>query len=214
MKKVKSKSTNKHTKKQVVVIHGGNTFDTRKEYLDYLATRSVGEENFKQRRDWKDSLEKRIGTFCDVFFPKMPNGTSAHYEEWKIWFERMLPFLRGDIVLVGHSLGGIFLAKYLSENKIRKKVKGLVLVAAPFDDTDSSESLGDFRFKGSLDGVARQVRQVHIIHSEDDPVVSFVQAFKYKNALPSAHMMCFSDRGHFNMDEFPEMVRLLRSLLG
>ena len=103
-------------KKQVVVIHGGTTFDTHEEYISFLKNREASIEKFKTQKDWKNSLEKELGTDFEIFVPRMPNGTDARFEEWKIWLERMIPFLDDDVILVGHSLGGIFLAKYLAKN--------------------------------------------------------------------------------------------------
>ncbi len=63
----------------------------------------------------------------------MPNKTNAQFEEWKIWFEKFIPFLNDGVILVGHSLGGVFLAKYLSENKFPKKIGGVFLVSAVYE---------------------------------------------------------------------------------
>ena len=99
-------------KQQVVVIHGGRTFPTYEEYLHSLKTREITAEKFKLQKDWKESLQNELGEEFEVFNPKMPNGNNAVYEEWKIWFERMLGFLGDNAVLIGQSLGGIFLVKY------------------------------------------------------------------------------------------------------
>ena len=68
----------------------------------------------------------------NYMYPQMPNKQNADYQAWKIEFEKILPDLDKDSILIGHSLGGIFLAKYLSENKLAQKLDSLHLVAAPY----------------------------------------------------------------------------------
>ena len=58
-----------------------------------------------------------------LYKARLQYRTNARYEEWKIWFERMIPFLNDNVILVGHSLGGIFFVKYLSENLLPIKSK-------------------------------------------------------------------------------------------
>jgi len=107
-------------KKQVVVIRGGNTFETRKAYVAYLKRYKLDIQKLK-RGDWKDSLNKDLGKTFEVILPRMPNASDARYEEWKIFFNKLRPFLRSGVILIGHSLGGTFLAKYLSQNRFPKK---------------------------------------------------------------------------------------------
>jgi len=103
-------------KKQVIFIHGGGNFDSYKSYLSFLR-RDKFDINELKKKKWKDSLDKDLGSKFEVLMPKMPNSSNAKYLEWKIWFEKLLPFINQEVIFVGKSLGGIFLAKYLSENK-------------------------------------------------------------------------------------------------
>lgn len=199
-------------KRQVLVIHGGTTFDTHKDYIFYLKNKEISLDKLKLLKDWKDTLEKELGENFEVLSPRMPNGTNARYEEWKIWFERIIPLLNNDLILVGHSLGGIFLAKYLSENKIPIRIKATILVAAPFDDEGSEESLADFKLPPSLSKLAEQSGTIYLIQSKDDPTVPFAQLEKYKKALPNAKTIIFEDRGHFKQEAFPEIVELIKRL--
>ena len=52
----------------------------------------------------------------------MPCKFMVDYEAWKIWFERHFQFLQKEVILIGWSLGGRFLLKYLSENKFPFKI--------------------------------------------------------------------------------------------
>src|SRR5262245_46218365 len=107
------------SKKQVLVIHGGDFFDSRKEFIESLQKEEVTMEDLiPSAKRWKDNLQSDLGKSYEVLFPKMPIKEDARYDEWKMWFEKIIPFLKQDAVLVGHSLGGIFLARYLRENRL------------------------------------------------------------------------------------------------
>jgi len=196
-------------KKQIVVIHGGDTFEKYEEFLSFLKNFQIDPYSFK-KKGWKDTLQDKLGEDFEVIAPNMPNKINAKYLEWKIWFEKYFQFLNEGVVFVGHSLGGTFLAKYLSENSFPKKIKALLLVAAPFDDEDSDESLNDFALPASLAKITEQVDKIYLFHSKDDPVVPFEQVNKYKKALPNSEIIAFTDRQHFNQERFPELVELLK----
>lgn len=103
-------------KKQILVIHGADTFDTNEEYLDYIKNFEIDFERFRNDRvDWKDTLREKLGEDYEVIQPAMPNKFNARYAEWQIWFEKFIPHLESEVILIGHSMGGVFLAKYLSQ---------------------------------------------------------------------------------------------------
>lgn len=202
-------------KKQIVLIHGGTSFATYENYISYLQTKEIKIEKLRPRREWKDSLVTELGENYDILLPRMPNGTNARYKEWKIWLDNITKVLNDEVVLIGHSLGGIFLAKYLSENTLPKRVIAAVLVAAPYDNAESAdgkESLIDFTLPSSLERFAKQCGKIYLLHSQDDPVVPFAQLDKYKSALPNAETVVFEDREHFNQETFPEIVGIIKSL--
>jgi predicted alpha/beta hydrolase family esterase len=142
----------------------------------------------------------------------MPNKNNAVYEEWKIWFSRLKEFLLDDVVLVGHSLGGIFLAKYLSENIFAKKIKAVFLVAAPFDHVCPGEFLVSFQLPSSLKEFSAQAPTIYLLFSKNDPIVPYKEAEKYHNALPGSHVIPFEAHEHFNQASFPELVKLIKQV--
>jgi len=197
--------------KQVVVIHGGTTFDSYEEYIEFLKNREVDIDTFKYGPGWKNSLQKNLNGSFEVLLPRMPNSNNAKYEEWKIWFERLIPFLEDGVILVGHSMGGIFLPKYLSENDFPKKIRATILVAAPFDD-ETEETLDTFRLPNSIKGFGEQSGKIFLYQSKDDPEVPFGEVDKYKKLIPQATLRIFEDRGHFNTEEFPEIVEEIKNI--
>ena len=199
-------------KQQVLIIRGGETFSNYDDYISYLKNREISLDNLKTKKGWKNRMEADLGEDFEVFMPEMPNKRNARYLEWKIWFEKIINILDDDLILLGSSLGGIFLAKYLSENRINKKLKAVILVAAPFDDSNNEESLIDFKLPNSLDIFLEQSKNIFLIQSKDDIVVPFKEVEKYKKALPNAKVIIFEDRGHFSQETFPEIIELIKRI--
>ena len=197
-------------KKQIVVIHGGDTFENEEAYLHFLKNFELDIEWYKtNKNDWKQWLREKLGEEYEVILPKMPNPTNARFDEWKLWFEKMIPFLHDGVVLVGHSLGASFLAKYLSENTFPKKIKGVFLVSGVFDTDFDGYSLLTFTLPQKLD---MQTENIYVYHSKDDPVVPFSALTHFVEALPSAHSKIFEDRKHMNQENFPELLEDIVSL--
>ena len=197
-------------KQQILIIHGGNTFDNQTDYTNHLKNIEIDKSRLYSSIDWKQTLSDRLGIGYEVLNPRMPNSNYAKYSEWKLYFEAITKVLDDSFVLIGHSLGGIFLAKYLSENILSKKVEALFLLAAPFEE--NGESLGDFNLGINFDKLNKQAKKIYILHSEDDPVVPIADSDKYISVLPSAELVIFHDKGHFNTEDFSGLVYLIKDL--
>lgn len=193
--------------KQIVVIHGGTTFPTYEDFLINLKNSTPEYERLLAYSDWKASLKQHFPQ-DDILLPSMPNKQNAKYEEWKIVFEKIIPFLHDSIILVGHSLGAIFLAKYLHENKLPIVAHKVILVAAPYND-ESDESLGDFKLLSAA-GINQSAEEVHFFFSEDDPIVRIAERNKFISDVPSATFHTLKDRGHFWQENFPELIELIK----
>ncbi len=194
---------------QIILIHGGEVFDKYEEYLEHLKNKEVSLEKMNYK-DWKRNLAESLGPDFQVIAPTMPNRQNARYLEWKIWFEKLLPLVSDPIILIGHSLGGIFLAKYLSENVCPKKIKAVFLVAASHNT--KLEGIADFILTNDLSGLQNQVEKLVLYHSKDDPVVPYAELLEYQKTLPNAEYKIFDDRQHFNQSEFPEIISEIKSL--
>lgn len=204
--------TLKFMKKQILIIHGGDTYDTYDGYVSALRSVVIEDLSSLKKGGWKENLEERLGSNeYDVILLKMPNKGNAKYLEWKIWFEKIIHLLDEKVVLIGHSLGGIFLAKHLSENRFPRIVVGTILIAAPYDDTEKP-SLGGFVLPANLQQFVVQSPTTILFHSKDDYVVPFTDLEKYKKQLPQATTKVFETKGHFNQEEFPELIETIKSL--
>lgn len=201
----------KAMKRQIIIINGGSTYDSYAEYLKHLKGVKLDFDRL-MRVGWKDSFARKLGEGFQVIQPKMPNPNNAKYVEWVIWFRKITPFIKSGAVLVGHSLGGIFLTKYLSTHSFPKKIRATILIASPFHKNGMEESLGDFKLSTSLRKFTKQGGKIFIYHSTDDPVVPVEHAEEYHKMLPSAVLRIFKNKAHFNQSSFPELVKEIRSL--
>lgn len=203
---------------QVLHIHGGETYKSYEMYFEYLKKYNFDFEKFEnKKKDWVKHLQKDLGNNYQVISPMMPNGRNAKYAEWKIWLEKYFPYLEDGIILTCKSLGGIFWAKYLSENEFPVTISQLHLVAAPFDNNNklppkgASYDLIDFSLGPDLSLIEKQVKQIFIHHSKDDPIVTFEMSKKFAKALPSAKKLNYTDRGHFSIENFPEILEIIKN---
>lgn len=203
-------------KKQVIYIHGGDSFTKREDFLNHLKVTPIwnlpGKEN---TLSWKGALPKDLGEDYEVYLPSMPNKQNADYEEWVIWFERHFEYLRNDVILVGCSLGGMFLAKYLSENTLSFKPKALFLLAAPCGTfaTTTGDDCGNFQFNPEiLTKLSENIENITLFHSKDDFVVPYEHVLEYKKYLPNAELVTYSDKNHFLIPEFPELLDKIRHI--
>lgn len=192
--------------KQLVFVHGGTPYNSYEEYLNSLKQTQYDPARDNRRR-WKDSLQERFGSEWNILAPVMPSKYNAKYLEWKIWFDKVVSFIEEDTVLVGHSLGGIFLVKYLAENKLPKNITATFLIAAPYDTDGASYSLDDFKLPQNIDLLPGQAGKLFLYYSTDDGTVPIGNLEKYKERLPKAEVRLYKDKGHFNQEEFPELIK-------
>ncbi len=201
-------------KQPVIIVGGGNSYNSQEDFLESLRTQEIYDLQKNARSgDWKKWLADELEESHIFFVPSMPNKQNARYEEWKIWFERYANEVQGDIILVGWSLGAMFLARYLIENNISNQVSTLYLLAGPCGtlSDDKGNNCREFSFDPSqLEKVAAQVGKIVIMHSRDDYVVPYEHAECYAKHLPAAELVTFEDKNHFLVGELSELLVRLR----
>jgi len=205
-------------KKQVVYIHGGESFANHADYLERLKTMDLwhlesvaSDVPFKK---WTGTFSEDLGDAYEVIMPPMPNKQNAKFSEWSIWFERHFVHLSGEVTLIGCSLGAMFLAKYLSQNNIPFRPVAVILMAGAyrlpgFDDKDC----GDFLIEPEKVSVlSEKTDELIIMHSKDDFLVPYAHAEALYQAIPQATLMSFEDKNHFLIPEFPELTKKIKEI--
>lgn len=154
---------------------------------------------------WFSWLKRRLilkDIHANAIEPPFP--FRPRYDEWKKEFERF--DIEPDTILVGHSCGGGFLVRYLSEHKDLKV--GKVVLVAPWINPDKyeiSDTADFFEFDIDPDFPARTKGVAVFISHEDEPsVVKTVDILKQK--VRGLNIKEYTDRGHFFDAEFPELL--------
>jgi uncharacterized protein len=133
------------------------------------------------------SLQQALGTDYAVRYPRMPNEGDPDYTRWKEAIDRTIAILHGESILVGHSVGGYILVKYLTQEPLPDKlIRGICLIAAPYPGGDEQ-----WQFEGvSLpDDFGRKLpanAKIFLYHSPDDQYVPFAHMRLYARHIPRA----------------------------
>ncbi len=159
---------------------------------------------------WFPWLQKQL-LIKEIFTqtPEMPEPFQPNYQLWKSEFERYP--VDKDTILVGHSCGGGFLVRWLSENK--QTIKKLILVAPWMDPSNrSTDSFFEFEIDPQL---ADRCQSIEILISDDEDVEGVQESVQtLSQSFPKAHLHQFSGMGHFTFDpmgteKFPELLDLV-----
>ena len=180
---------------QVLFIHGG------------------GENGYHADLKLKDSLARQLVGRFEVRYPKLPSDQNAPDFGWLAKIGTELGELRGDVILIGHSLGASMLLKYLSEREVATKVAGVFLLATPFWTGDEDWVQGLKLDQGFGSKLPENV-PFFFYHCMDDKEVSFEDLKRYRNTVPMATFTELAKGGHQlegNMCVVADDVRLIFS---
>ncbi len=193
-------------KPQLIFIHGGDAFRDSEKL--YAALRARSFNPYEVKKKWQEELFANLASTHECHRLQLPNSFWADYEAWKIWFEKMVPYLRDGVTLVGHSLGGAFLFRYLSEATLPVSVRQTHLIAPvvlPLEDCE-----GFYLDLASWHGFKTVPGDLHLWHSEDDTIVPIAHSERVQELYPSAVLHRFTDRFHFIGESFPEIEAVIR----
>lgn len=140
--------------------------------------------------------------------PEMPSPFDPNYVAWKSEFDRLSP--DENTLLIGHSCGGGFLVRWLSENP-GKKVGKVVLVAPWIDVEGQYPNMFTFNLRGDI--VNQVGNGIEVIYSTDDkkPMQETLQKLQQITTGLTYHK--FENYGHFTFGsmkthEFPELLQI------
>jgi predicted alpha/beta hydrolase family esterase len=159
--------------KQVLFIQGG------------------GEGGYEADAKLVTSLQTALGKDYQINYPQLQTDAAAPDFGWPKQIGEEIAKLRDDIILVAHSLGASLLLKYLSENKISKKIAGIFLIATPFWSGKEGLTLRK-DFAKDLP----QSSRIFFYHCRDDEEIPFDHLASYRHNIPGATFREIESGGH------------------
>lgn len=160
--------------------------------------------------DLIDNLRAALGPEYRVASPAMPNPEAPRYRSWRDKLLGELDMLRGDALLVGHSLGGSVLLKVLSEHAVVPRVAGLFVVAAPYWGADEHWQAMEYELRGNFASRLANI-PIYLYHSRDDEVVPFEHLGRYAEAMPGATVRQLDRYGHSFREPCEPLIRDIRN---
>ena len=161
-----------------------------------LFVHGAGEGAYEDDELLVASLRDALGPSYEVRYPRMPLEDSAHYTDWTAQIVSALPSPGTEVVLVGHSVGGSVLLRFLCEESVEASVTGLFVIAAPFWGADDFWDWDEARLPEDAAEKLTTVPRIFMYHSRDDEVVPFSHLALYSARLPQATIRPLDVGGH------------------
>jgi hypothetical protein len=177
---------------------------------DVLFVQGGGKGAYDEDAALAASLARALGDEYAVHFPRMADEADPNVASWKRNISAELSQLRGKIVLVGHSIGGSILLKYLSREEVRKPIAGLFLLAAPSWD-EGQWNFDDLKLPDNIAEKLAFIPRIFLYHSRDDAVVPFAHLALHGARLPQATVRAVDGRGHQFGNDLTDVAKDIRS---
>jgi hypothetical protein len=163
---------------------------------------------------WDDklagTLRRSLGDGYEVRYPRMPDEADPSYARWSVAIRREMAVL-ADGVIVGHSVGGTILIHALAERPPERRLRAIVLIAAPFVGAGGWPGT-EFELPPDLGARLPREVPVHVFHGLQDQTAPASHADLYARAIPQAQLHRLPGRDHQLDNDLSEVAETIRHL--
>lgn len=167
-------------------------------------------------KNWVPWLKKQLSKRkLNCIVPSFPTPYKQDYESWSKILKAYLEigYITEDTTFITHSLGGIFIIKFILENKI--KVKKIITIAG-FNNLEFNDDMNlynSFYVEDSqLAKIKDYCQEIISIYTDNDLYVPIEDALNFVNQVNSNKIL-IKNAGHFNeksgYTEFRELLKYL-----
>lgn len=180
-----------------IILHG---LSTREEYYDST-------EPSSSNSHWFPWLQRQlILKDFKADTPEIPFVYKMNYTDWVREVERFE--ITEETLLVGHSMGGGFWVRYLSEHPETRVAK--VVLVAPWLNLSHEEDTDFFDFTLNPN-ITRQTKEFVVFESDNDSMDVQNSVAFLKEKLSGVKFVSFHNYGHFCFSDmktaaFPELL--------
>lgn len=156
-------------------------------------------------------LKRELSSEYDIHFPIIDDPEAPTYKMWKKLFSAEFKKIKQPIILVGHSLGGSMLLKYLSEERPQITISALFLVATPLWGKNGWD-VEEFVLQKNFESELKHITNVFLYQCKDDPVVPFKHLNFYKTVFPYSVVRVLNGTDHAFTNGLPELVDDIKTI--
>jgi predicted alpha/beta hydrolase family esterase len=179
-----------------------------------LFIQGAGHGAYDADQQLASSLRHALGPEYDVRYPAMPDEENAPYELWTQHIEAALTSMQGPIMLVGHSVGGSIIAKWMSDGGRAKPIAGVFLIATPFWGGDGwrYEGYEELELPNAFALTLPKGARIFLYHCRDDETVPVDHLALYARVLPQAVVRELDECGHQLNDDLSLVAEDVKGL--
>lgn len=141
------------------------------------------------------SLKSTLGKEFNVNYPKIQSNESESDYGWAKQIGKNISQCNDDFILVGHSFGASMILKFLSENTVTKKIKGIFLISTPFW-SGNEEWITALKLKNDFADKLPVDVPIFLYHCKDDDEIPYSHFEQYKQKLSRAIFREIERGGH------------------
>ena len=156
-------------------------------------------------------LQEQLGSDYRVLAPDMPDPDHPRYLARRDQIEQDLGKLDAAVLLIGHSLGGSMLLKYLAEGTYQKPIAGMFLVAVPYWGKQDWEL--EYAVPEDFASHLPPIRHLVLYHSRSDEEVPFASLLRYQEHLPQATVRVLDGKHHSFTEGLPLLPQDIKRLV-
>lgn len=162
----------------------------------------------------KNELEKRD---CQVFVPRFPTPNGQSLNSWLKVLNDYQQYINSDTILIGHSLGGLFLTRIME--RLENPVFAAFFVSAsigvkPIKFYESDRIFSDFDF--DWEKIKSNAKNFFVYHSDNDPYVCLGNGEELAKKL-GVELSFIPQAGHLNSEsgytKFDKLLTDIESIL-
>ncbi|MEP6596143.1 MAG: alpha/beta hydrolase [Ginsengibacter sp.] len=183
------------TKKQIFFAHSGGE----------------QESHGKGSYDLVLFLRAELGDKFNVHYPIIEKPEEPTYAMWNKMLKTEFTKLKDSVILIGHSLGGSMLLKFLSEEQIKLEITALFLIAAPWWGKEGW-NVDEFVLKKNFVSTLPDIPLISFYHSKNDEIVPYQHLSFYRNLFPSAFIHEVKGKDHAFQKGLPELVEVIKDI--
>ena len=164
--------------------------------------------------NWFPWLKKElVKKGCQVFIPKFPTPEEQSLKSWLNILKDYDKYINNETILIGHSLGGLFLLRVLE--RLDQPIYAAFFISAPVGVKPILYYESDFKFSGynfDWKKIKSNANNLFAFHSDNDPYICLDNGKKLAKEI-GIELNIIPQAGHLNAESgYTKFDRLLKEI--